>query len=126
MSPRVGLQRYKGVPSFPDDRDPACVAQFPGSHAAATDKPLHLGLYMDDFVYFSEDPEVERRFKRLLGAKLKVKLMGIVNWFLGTNFEWSHHQDGSLSAHLSQEAYAQSIVETHCLANINFNPSATP
>ena len=96
---------YKGVPSSPDDRDPACVAQFPGGHAAATDKLLHLGLYVDDFVYFSEDPEFERRFERLLGAKLKDEFMGTVNWFLGTHFEWSHHQDGLLLVHLSQEAY---------------------
>ena len=37
-----------------------------------SDSLLHLGLYVDDFVYFSEDPEVERRFERLLAAKLKV------------------------------------------------------
>jgi hypothetical protein len=87
---------------------------------------LHLGFYVDDFFYFSEDPEMERRFERLLGAKLKVEFMGTVNWFLGTHFEWSSHQDGSLSVHLSQEAYAQNIVETHRLASINFNPIATP
>ena len=52
--------------------------------------------------------------------------MGTVNWFLGTHFEWSHHQDGSLSVYLSQEAYAQNIVETHRLTNINFNQSVTP
>ena len=28
--------------------------------------------------------------------------------------------------HLSQEAYAQNVVETYCLASINFNPLATP
>ena len=52
--------------------------------------------------------------------------MGTVNWFLGTQFEWSSHQDGALLCHLSQEAYAQNIVERYHLAKINFNPLATP
>ena len=97
---------YQGVPSSRDDRDPTCVSQFPADREVPTDKPLHLGLYVDDFIYFSEDPEIKRRFERLLSAKLKVKFMGTVNWFLGTHFEWSSHQDDSLSVHLSQEAYA--------------------
>ena len=46
-------------------------------------------LYVDDFVYFSKDAATEQRFERLLAAKLKVKFMGTVNWFLGTHFEWS-------------------------------------
>ena len=105
---------FQGVPSSPD------------SPAATDDKPLHLGLYVDDCVYFSEDSAIEKRFERLLAAKLKVEFMGTVNWFLGTHFECSSHQDGALSCHLSQEAYTQNIVERHCLQNINFNPLATP
>ena len=105
---------FQGVPSSPEDP------------ATGGDKPLHLGIYVDDFVYFSEDPEVEHRFERLLRSKLKIDFMGTVNWFLGTHFEWSSHQDGALSVHLSQEAYAQNIVETHRLSGINLNPLATP
>ena len=52
--------------------------------------------------------------------------MGTVNWFLGTHFEWSSHQDGSLSVHLSQEAHVQNVAETYRLASINFNSLATP
>ena len=61
----------------------------------------------------------------MLGAKIKIEFMGTVNWFLGTNFDWSSHQDGSLSVHLSQEAYVQNIVKTHHIASINFNPIGT-
>ena len=73
---------YQGVPLSPIDRDPISVTQFPGDQASPTDKPLHLGLYVNYFVYFSEDPEIERRFERLLAAKLKVEFIGTVNWFL--------------------------------------------
>ena len=52
--------------------------------------------------------------------------MGTANLFLGTHFKWSSHQDGALLCHLSQEAYAQNIVKCYCLADINFNPLATP
>jgi len=74
----------------------------------------------------SEAPEMERCFERLLASKLKVEFMGTVNWFLGIHFEWSSHQDGSLSVHPSQEAYTQNIVETYHLSGINYNPTVTP
>ena len=79
---------YQGVPSAPTDNDPTSAVDHPSPDIAApTDKPLHLGIYIDDFVYFSKDPAIERRFERLLAAKLKVEFMGTVNWFLGTHFE---------------------------------------
>ena len=52
-----------------------------------TDMPLHLGMSVDDFVYYSDDNLVERHFESLLAAKIEVKFMGTVNWFLGTHFE---------------------------------------
>jgi hypothetical protein len=50
--------------------------------------PLSLGLYVDDFVYFSEDPAVEALFCWLLAEHCKVDFMGIINWFLGVYFSW--------------------------------------
>ena len=90
------------------------------------DKPIHVGIYVDDFVYFSEDPEVESRFEQILKSQFNVDFMGTVNWFLGTQFDWSEHHDGALSVHLSQAAFAQNIVERHRLNNINFNPRVSP
>ena len=52
--------------------------------------------------------------------------MGTVNWFLGTHFEWADHQNGALSVHLSQGAFAQHLVERHRLHNTNYRPKATP
>ena len=98
----------------------------PAETHAQEEAPLYIGLYVDDFVYFSEDDEVEKRFERLLAKKIKVDFMGTVNWFLGTHFEWADHADGGLSAHLSQSAYAQNIVERLKLDQTNFNPKATP
>jgi hypothetical protein len=52
------------------------------------ESPLSLGLYVDDFVYFLEDPAVEALFCCLLAQRCKVDFMGIINWFLGIHFSW--------------------------------------
>jgi hypothetical protein len=44
-----------------------------------TDVPLSLGLYIDNFIYFSEDPAVKDLFCQLLAQWCKVDFMGIVN-----------------------------------------------
>ncbi len=54
---------------------------------------LTLGIYVDDFVYFSEDPEVECHFQRILSNYVTVDFMGTVDWFLGTHFQWSISSD---------------------------------
>jgi hypothetical protein len=38
--------------------------------------PLTLGLYMDDFIYFSKDPKVERLFESPLSLLIMVNFMG--------------------------------------------------
>ncbi len=50
---------------------------------------LTLGIYVDDFVYFFENPEVERRFEQLLANLVTVEFMGNVDWFLGTHQSFS-------------------------------------
>jgi hypothetical protein len=45
-----------------------------------------MGLYVDDFVYFSANPAVEALFEWLLKERIKVNFMGLVEWFLGIHF----------------------------------------
>jgi hypothetical protein len=52
------------------------------SSGTKSDVPLSLGLYVDNFVYYSEDLAVEDLFCQLLAQWCKVDLMGIINWFL--------------------------------------------
>ncbi len=49
--------------------------------------PLTLGIYIDDFIYFSADPAVEAKFQQLLKKYITVNFMGTVEWFLGTHFQ---------------------------------------
>jgi hypothetical protein len=66
---------------------------------------LTLGLYVDDFIYFSEDPEVKQKFETLLLSLVTVKFMGTVEWFLGTHCQWLA-TDNVVSVHLSQTSSA--------------------
>ncbi len=51
--------------------------------------PLSLGLYVNGFVCFSADSEMEAKYQRLLKQHIKVNFMGKVEWFLGLHFHWS-------------------------------------
>ena len=68
--------------------------------------PIYVGVYVNDYVYFSYDPAVERDFECLLQVKVKIDIMGPVDWILGTSFDWQHQFNGELSVHLSQAVYA--------------------
>ncbi len=88
--------------------------------------PLTIGLYVDDFIYFTEDPAVERRFKQLLSGLVTVNFMGTVDWFLGTHFQWSSYNN-EVSVHLSQTGFAAHLVGNNNVHGRNITtPDATP
>jgi hypothetical protein len=80
---------------------------------------------VDDFVYFSEDPEVEALFCRLLSDRCKVDFMGIVKWFLGVHFSW-RITPSSVDVHLNQSGFATNLVENFALQAQTETPTATP
>ena len=105
---------FIGVPS---------TAEHPVSEG---DKPIQIGIYVEDFVYYSEDKVTESRFENIFKLQFKIDVMVTVNWFLGTHFEWANHPDRALFVHLSQKAFVHNLVERHCLNTVNFNPSSLP
>ncbi len=86
--------------------------------------PLTIGLYVDDFIYFSKDPVVERCFEQLLLSLVTVNFMGTVDWFLGTHFQWSSYNN-EVSVHLSQTGFAAHLVENNNAHDRNITPDAT-
>jgi hypothetical protein len=82
-------------------------------------------MYVDDFVYFSDDPAVETLFCRLLSERCKVDFMGIVEWFLGVHFSWRVTPD-SVDVHLNQSGFATNLVESFARQERNQTPTATP
>jgi hypothetical protein len=86
--------------------------------------PIYLGLYVDDFKYFSTSDETERLFERLLAKKSKVDFMREVSWFLGCKYKWENLPDGRLTVSITQTAKAEDLIETHGL--IDCNPVKSP
>jgi hypothetical protein len=114
VSPEIGLQRCKNDP---------CVffgTLLPGK------PPFYMVLYVDDFVYFSSDRDVEQYFETALSNKIKVDFMGEAEFFLGLKFDWIRGDDGHVDCRISQEAYANSVVEEMGLSNANTSPLMTP
>ncbi len=87
---------------------------------------MYLAIYVDDFLYFSLDDEVEQYFQTALSQKLKVDFMGDTEWYLGMKFDWHHFSDGSVNCCISQEGYAAVIVDDMGLSNANRSPLMTP
>jgi hypothetical protein len=82
-----------------------------------------VGCYVDDFVCFSTNGNVEQWFENGLAERVKVDFMGLVSWFLGVFFEWTVTAK-RVSAHLSKEGFVAELLERHRLADCN--PSPTP
>jgi hypothetical protein len=66
-----------------------------------------VGIYVDDFVFYSSDPQAERQFQEELKKKVVVDFMGDVDYFLGTAFTWKRHPNNHLSVHLCQSAFTE-------------------
>ena len=84
---------------------------------------LYLGMYVDDFVYFSTCPQSELWFETTLESHLKVDFMGRVTWFLGIYFEWTVTSD-AVGVHLSQEGYISELLRQNQMEQCN--GTATP
>jgi hypothetical protein len=93
--------------------------------APPTSSPLTLGLYVDDFIYFSDNPNVEQLFEQLLSSLITVDFMGIVEWFLGTHFQWNK-TNNEVSFHLSLTGFAAHLVKDNNAHLRSITPDATP
>jgi hypothetical protein len=107
---------YTGVVNPDADYDPATSPR----------KLLHIGIYVDDFVFFSEDPAEEELFRKTLASKIKVDFMGDVDYFLGTAFTWKRWDDGHLSVHMGQNAFVEYLGHRFALTNFVPVPNMTP
>jgi hypothetical protein len=74
--------------------------------------PLYLGLYVDDFIYYSTSDKVEKKFEKDFQSKLDMDLNGRVSHFLGINFKTKEPKDGHVSILLSQIAFVDTPLTT--------------
>ncbi len=87
--------------------------------------PLLLGLYVDNFVYFSNNPKVEKLFEHVLPQGNEVEFMGLTEWFLGIHFS-RHFTNSDIAVHLNQSGYAANLVEQISWDSWDPTPTATP
>ena len=87
---------------------------------------IFVGIYVDDFVFFSTDPKEEKRFMSELKKRVVVDFMGDVDWFLGTAFTWKRHTDGNVSVHLCQSAFTDFTAHRFGVSKYNQTPNMTP
>lgn len=132
-SPRHWFKKIDGIFRSmglrPNQYDPCLYSGFLRDpldpSAPASSVPITLGLYVDDFVYFLESDDVERKFDRILREQVRVDFMGVVEWFLGTHFLW-HVTPSTVKVHLNQAGYAANLVERHNMHLKAPTPTATP
>lgn len=90
--------------------------------------PLYVGMYVDDFLYFSTDPTVEQAFEQMITTKtnLQVDFNGPLHHFLGIKFSHIKHDDGNLTIHLSQEADIQQLLQDNNMHTSSTITKPTP
>ena len=88
--------------------------------------PLHIGLYVDDFVFYTKDKAHEQAFQSELAKHIAVDWMGKVDFFLGTAFTWNQLDDGNISVHLSQATFTEHLAHRFSVDTMNKTPNMTP
>jgi hypothetical protein len=86
--------------------------------------PIYIGLYVDDFKYFSLSDECKTLFETQLGAQCRVDFMGEVSWFLGCKYKWENLPNGKLTVSITQTAKAEELIKAHGMKECN--PVASP
>ena len=89
--------------------------------------PLYLGLYVDDFIFFSQSPEVEQHFETQFATHVtKVTYNAQVDFFLGIKFDCFRHPDNTVTIHLSQQAFIENLLITQNMHHDNINSVQSP
>ena len=87
---------------------------------------IFIGLYGGYFVYFRKSDRMEQQFRYDFSITLQVDFQGDSDWFLVTSLECNITQNGKLSIHMCQSAFAEHSAKIFGLNNCNKYPLATP
>jgi hypothetical protein len=88
--------------------------------------PIYVGIYVDDIIFFSASNAVERKFEELLSTIGIVDFMGQVSLFLGIEFHWTHHADGELTVHLTQQSFGVNLIDSLGFGDLGPSMFLTP
>jgi hypothetical protein len=85
-----------------------------------------VGIYFDAIIYFSTSDKKGWKFETSLSSIVNVDLMGQISHFLGIEFTWKYHDDGYLTASLTQQSFADDLIEALELASFIISTFLTP
>ena len=89
--------------------------------------PIYLGLYVDDFVFFSQSPKVETYFQDQFATHVtKVTFTDEIDFFLGIKFDCTRHDDNTVTIHLSQQAFIENLLYTYDMHHDHINAVKSP
>ena len=88
--------------------------------------PLFLGLFVDDFLYFSESTKVEEAFADKFGKCFDTDFQGDINHFLGIKFNCSRDDEDHVTVHMSQKNDALELIIKAQLDDIATASKDTP
>ena len=81
--------------SIDQDNCAFCCTPFEGK------PPIYVGLYVDDFMYYSKSNCVQEWFENELKSHMKVNFMGNVSRFLGQRYDWYTDPNSKVSVYTS-------------------------
>ena len=87
---------------------------------------LHVGLYFDNFAFYSSVPSQEVLFQTLLQEHIQVDFVVNVDYFLSTGFTWIQQKDGKISVHLCQSAFTKFTAYRFSVQSANKVLNMTP
>jgi hypothetical protein len=87
---------------------------------------IYVGLYVDDFIYFSTDEETEKEFERRIteDTPLNCTFEGPVKHFLGLRYDTSIDDEGNVKITMSQQQSIQELlIEARMNSSTNYKES---
>ena len=84
-----------------------------------------MGLYVNDFLFFSESDSEESRLKRLINNKVTTDFMGDAEFFLESSFECNIRPNVHLLVHVSQQVFGEHTASHFGLEDCNRVPLMT-
>ena len=81
--------------------------------------PLYLGLFVDDFCYYSQCKEVETKFEKEFGSKFTIDFQKDIKYFLGIKFQCEKDENGDVTVFMSQGADIKDLITKASLNTSN-------
>ena len=92
-------------------------------HLLPNGPPIYLGLYIDDFIYFSKSKKVEEKFETEFTQKIDIDWNGQIDYFFGIKFQCKCHRNNDVLILMNQEAFVDTLVK---LAELQSDDINTP